>query len=273
MSSLGGGQGQPSGWSRQGNAQMEQGGITPGERLRSVTTTGGHTSGAHEVIPTNVQREATFQGFSPGIQLTLSSARTDTARTVMSGSGGQAAGHTHSQQPTQGQANAHDQNRNAFAAWATDNSAGPHTEQEAAVFAGALAVASMAPAAVARANNLDGGVRDQEAAKTWEADREESKARVNKGFSELPQQQQTRVVGAMQGFMTGVSGPQGSTTERQLAPGVPTSPRRDTTQTSGNGFLTGGAYSGSPPVATQLSGTTGPERSSEMTQPFRRTKV
>jgi hypothetical protein len=195
----------------------------------------------------------------------------------MSGSGGSAAGHTHSQQPTNGQPDAHDQNRGAFANWVSSHSgAAPTDEKEAAVMAGAIGVGSMAPAAVARSNGVDGGVRDQQAAASWEADREDAKAKVNGAFLTLPPAAQSRVTTTMQGFMSGVSGAPGTVTERALATDsalvLPTSPRRDTTTPSAPGFLKGGNYNGSPPQYVPPMGGTGAQMSANMTEPFRTEK-
>jgi hypothetical protein len=104
--------------------------------------------------------------------------RTDTARTLLSGKNGMAAGHSGSGMDQKGQADAHDLLREAVirVLQLPGTTKGLSQKSVTALF-GAITITSMAPAELAE--KVTGTLKDKKAGAEWERNRNESKARLD----------------------------------------------------------------------------------------------
>ena len=109
--------------------------------------------------------------------------RTDTRRTILSSKVGSYAGHPGSKLSQDGKPSAHNFLRESVVTMLLAD--GPAMTEAVAVTFGAITVASMAPAKLARATLDTTGLADQEARATWEENRNEAKARVQRAYSLL----------------------------------------------------------------------------------------
>lgn len=252
--------------------------IAPAEfRFPSNATTVGHASGYHEFIPTDLvvhlsQRTAVGSGGQsqlpsmPGFLSKYSKAlvredltqtllgfadgaRSDTAREVMSGPRGSAAGHSGSGVSLENQGPAHDllRRRTLKILRDFDTNMTPHA---AAVAAAAMAVFSHAPGELANQAKGIGSLKDKSAMPIWEDLRTESKARVFHLFTQLSKGEQQRVNLHMQKFLKSAAkgaAPSSVGGARQLEPSRPTTPPRQRKHT---GAVQGGGYDWTQSIAS-----------------------
>jgi hypothetical protein len=162
-------------------------------------------------------------------------ARTDTARTILSGPNGAVAGHSGSGVRSTGQAGAHDLLRVASMAALQDAAMTPGAM---AVTAAAGVVYTMAPGQLASKAEGAAKLKDQGARATWEADRNQMKERLAQANAALKPAEQAVVRKHVQALAKMVGGP------RKLDPDEPSSPRRGTAGASG-AAIAGGGYDGS----------------------------
>ncbi|MEO8390475.1 hypothetical protein [Polaromonas sp.] len=162
-------------------------------------------------------------------------ARTDTARTILSGPGGSVAGHSGSGVRSTGQAAAHDVLRAASMAALQDVAMTPAAM---AVTAAAATVFTMAPGALASRAEGAEKLKDKRALATWEEDRNQAKERLAQVHGALGPAEKTVVRRHFQALAISVGG------TRTLDPDQPSSPRRSTTLQAGNA-VAGGGYDGS----------------------------
>ncbi|THF63697.1 hypothetical protein E6C76_14000 [Pseudothauera nasutitermitis] len=191
-------------------------------------------------------------------------ARTDTARTILSGPGGKVAGHSGSGIDTTGQAAAHDVLRDQAMRALGD----PHmTPRAFGVLAAATTLFSMAPGELASKAGNAARLKDQRARFSWEDDRNEAKERLAVAHASLPPAEQARVMHHMGRFAAEIGG------GRKLEVSRPSSPRRQRQGTVG-APIQGGGYdpfsstSGAPSIG--LAPHADPQTTSlYVTEPFR----
>lgn len=164
-------------------------------------------------------------------------ARTDTARTILSGPKGAVAGHSGSGVSTSGQQAAHDLLRDQSMRVIRAPKLSP---QAIGVVAAATAVFSMAPGQLASTASGAASIKDKAARDTWEADRNQAKARLAVAHAQLPADQQQLVMQHMQPLVTAIGG------GRKLEPARPMSPRRKP-RSSPSAPIQGGGYDASAP--------------------------
>ncbi|WP_457282552.1 hypothetical protein [Polaromonas sp. P5_D5] len=162
-------------------------------------------------------------------------ARTDTARTILSGPGGSVAGHSGSGVRSTGQAAAHDMLRAASMAALQDTEMTPAAM---AVTAAAATVLTMAPGALASRAEGAEKLKDKRALGTWEDDRNQAKERLAQVYGALKPAEKAVVRRHLQALAISVGG------TRTLDPAQPSSPRRSTALEAGNA-VAGGGYDGS----------------------------
>ena len=156
--------------------------------------------------------------------------RTDTAQTILSAPEGAGAGHSGSGMYTQGQAPAHDLLRAAMLDIMEDglsDEAGINTKSISAAM-GAINIASMAPAVLARTVQAKPGLKAAEAGPVWEQKRTLAKARLNNIMQTLGPKERDYVIGKAQKFLTSTmpAPAAGETPNRVLASGRGASPDR-----------------------------------------------
>jgi hypothetical protein len=142
-------------------------------------------------------------------------ARTDTARTILSGPNGVVTGHSGSGVDTTGQSGAHDLLRDQMMRVVKDSTL---SSDAIAVVSAATAVYSMAPGVLASTAGNAAMLKDQAARTTWERDRNEAKRRVAAAFAPLPQQQKKYVINHMQKFSAVIGGGRHLEVERPSSP-------------------------------------------------------
>lgn len=191
-----------------------------------------------------VMGEASWKGFS---QVTFpeknvrplmeagDGARTDTARTILSGPGGSVAGHSGSGVRSTGQSAAHDVLRVASMGALRDPDMTPRAM---AVTAAATTLFTMAPGRLASRAEGAGKLKDKQALSTWEEDRNQSKERLALVHDALSPGEKTVVRRHFKALTVNVGG------TRTLDPDHPSSPRRSTGKESGSAVF-GGGYDGS----------------------------
>ncbi|MDH6599768.1 hypothetical protein M2306_000462 [Myroides gitamensis] len=236
-------------------------------RAASNATIHRHSSGYHEVVPTDfiekivevnhVQNTITrssltrFNGITinPDVQASLQTLadgfRTDTARTILSSAQGRVAGHSGSGIIQTNQAEAHDMLRNAtFKLLEMPLNGLGLSEKSVACVLGSIAVTSIAPGMYAR--NVQGGTRnlkDTDFKLNYEQAREEAKSRVEHLYGDLTLSEQSFVYEHASNFIQTVSPPatRGRQQERLIPQGRATSPRRSldvrTDEVSGGAYL------------------------------------
>jgi len=175
--------------------------------------------------------------------------RTDTARTIMSGPEGSAAGHSMfgkdvpkpSRVDTTGQDAAHGLLRKAVIEILKqpDDPAGI-TERSVATLFGAITITSMAPAELA--NNVKGisNLKDRDAMDTFEANRNEFKLRLDAAQKQLSPQEEAFVANYSRAFMQSTQ-PASGLASRNLQTGRSHSPFREERSSSAS-VLQGGSY-------------------------------
>jgi hypothetical protein len=165
--------------------------------------------------------------------------RTDTAQTILSGPNGTAAGHSGSNLSTTGQASAHDLLRKKVLDILehTESETKGYSEKALATLMGAITVASIAPATVARSIEDSGKLKDFSAPERWEKDRNEMKARVNASFVELTDDEKLFVLQHTQSFMESIKD-----TNREMDKEKPFSPERDVNYKDSGKTIMGGGY-------------------------------
>ncbi|MCB1735622.1 MAG: hypothetical protein H6981_02940 [Gammaproteobacteria bacterium] len=253
-----------------------------------------HTSGYDEILPTDTQTKllsdmagssssipggtlpslgGKFTGYKRKRADDLYSAaegvRTDTANTLLALPGGDVAFHSHAGGPTTGQAEGHHLRRRAFArALAQKWSA-----KADSVFAGAVLLASRPPGAQARSAVDTTKLRDQSALTPWEKNRETAKSMVNQGFAALPPVERTALRKTIQLSFDELNKGAPPGFHRELAPAVPTSPRRSTAPDPAKPFAAaGGDYllpKAAVAPAAPVSGETPGAFGRRVSQPFR----
>ena len=191
-------------------------------------------------------------------------ARTDTARTVLTGPGGSVAGHSGSGVHTGGQSAAHDMLRDQAMRALQDPHLSPHAM---GVLAAATTVFSMAPGELATQAQGAASLKDQSARTTWEDDRNEAKERLAVSFSALPSTDQARVMHHMQPLVAAAGG------GRTLEPARPMTPRRErrghaSAAIQGGGYDPNASTTGHPAVALPSHADPG-TISAFVTEPFR----
>jgi hypothetical protein len=165
-------------------------------------------------------------------------ARTDTARTILSGPNGAVAGHAGSGVSTTGQPDAHDLLRDHSMRVLSD----PHmTPAAAGVLAAATTVFSMAPGVLASQAHGAGNLKDTAAKGTWEDDRNEAKERLAVAHNSLSSPERAMVRKHMTPLVIAIGG------NRMLDPVQPSSPRRVRHSATG-GAISGGGYDVSSPI-------------------------
>ncbi len=191
-------------------------------------------------------------------------ARTDTARTILSAPKGTAAGHSGSNVSTHGQSEAHDLLRDQAMRALQD----PHLSPQAmGVLAAATTVFSMAPGQLAATVHGAASLKDQSARETWEDDRNEAKERLAVAHARLPPVQQKRVMAHMQHLAVATGG------ARTLEPARPMTPRRErrgqaSAAIRGGGYDSSASITGKPSVALPQSANPG-TTVAYVTEPFR----
>jgi len=145
-------------------------------------------------------------------------ARTDTARTILSGPHGAVAGHSGSGVDTTGQSAAHDLLRDHAMRIIADRKL---SARAIGVLAGSTALYSMAPGVLASTAKNAGSLKDSRAKTTWEDDRNESKERLAVAHTSLSPNEQQTVMTHMRQLAKDIGG------SRALEPARPMSPRRE----------------------------------------------
>ncbi len=128
--------------------------------------------------------------------------RTDTAVTILSAPDGEPAGHSGSGIAQSGQSAAHDLLREACTRILEDPESTTVSQQAITVALGAYVVGSIAPGKVARLVTTSTLKAGQDAIDTWEARRNDAKARVEGLFVTLPEKEQAYVQRHSQAYLT-----------------------------------------------------------------------
>lgn|GEM_PF-423593 len=132
--------------------------------------------------------------------------RSDTAATILSAPGGQAAGHSGSGVAQSGQSAAHDLLRDACLRILQDPQSAQVSEQAITVALGAYVVGSIAPGEVARLVTTATLKAGADAIRTWEQRRNDAKERVESLFATLSDAEQDYVQRHSQAFLTAADG-------------------------------------------------------------------
>jgi hypothetical protein len=245
-------------------------------RVSSTLTEHGHSSGYHEALGTTDAVERTAErsmlpdgttsrmpqatsGYwarhntttiqerhvAPTVEAS-NGARTDTARTILSVPGGGAAGHSGSGVGQTGQEAAHDALRDVYMGVLSDKAT--LSRQAIGVIAGATAIASMAPAEVARTAEGADNLKDKAGGDQWEANRNAAKIELNLHFEALPQDQKDHVLRHVHRHLARFDNPSDPSRRRIPERGRPTSPTRST-RSAPSDRIQGGSYV-MPPVAS-----------------------
>ncbi len=260
-------------------AQQAEGGFKPhahetGEdfRFRSNPTKAGISSGYHEAAVTTDNfvffRDAVDQGDGTAqlpssantaplqalqglvvdktvLDFLLAAAdgfRTDTAMTIMSAPGGQAAGHSGSGVTQSGQGPAHDLVRQACSRILQDPASATVSRQAVTVAIGAYVVGSIAPGEIARlvpTQNLKAGPG---AIATWEARRNQAKARVEGLFATLSDDEQAYVQRHSQAYLSSVDPTGGRHLGQTSKPGLKRATSLPRLETNHGAQVSGGKY-------------------------------
>ncbi len=162
-------------------------------------------------------------------------ARTDTARTILSAPGGEAAGHSGSGVKTTGQGPAHDLLRkHSMSAL----QGGSLSQKGWEVQSGAMTIYSMAPGMLGSQAHNASKLKDQAARDDWEDRRNESKLRLHAEFKKLAQDEQDTIMGNIKPYAKDIS----ASGERLTSLDAPASPLRSTKRPKASNALQGGAY-------------------------------
>ncbi|WNL44174.1 hypothetical protein RKE25_12110 [Dyella sp. BiH032] len=193
-------------------------------------------------------------------------ARTDTSRTILSAPGGKVAGHTGSGVKTTGQAEAHNLLRDQSVRALSDPQLSPAAQ---GVVAGLTTLWSMAPGKNAAQAQGASKLKDKQARKTWEEDRNEGKRRLWANFKNLPKAERKAVLKHDEAFHKSLQDK-----KRKRSMDRPGSPLRETGPSKKNSPIHGGDYfkkepsSKRPKVEPPTSGSPR-DTALHITEPFR----
>lgn len=165
-------------------------------------------------------------------------ARTDTARTIITGPGGKGAGHSGSGVSTTGQAHAHDLLRDQSMRSLTEPKMTPPAQ---AVIAANTTLWSMAPGVVASQTSGAAKLKSKRARATWEEDRNETKLRMHAAYDKLSKPEKQLVLDHEKSFVKDIGDK-----KRKRSMDRPGSPLRETGKTKSNP-IHGGDYFAKPP--------------------------
>lgn len=161
-------------------------------------------------------------------------ARTDTSRTILSAPGGKPAGHTGSGVKTTGQSEAHNLLRDQSVRVLADSNVTPAAQ---GVIAGMTTLWSVAPGQSAATATGASKLKDKQAKKTWEEDRNEVKKRLWADFEQLSKAEQKTVLKHDEQFHKSLGDK-----KRKRSMDRPGSPLRETGPSKKNSPIHGGDY-------------------------------
>lgn len=193
-------------------------------------------------------------------------ARTDTSRTILSVPKGGVAGHTGSGVKTTGQPEAHNLLRDQSVRVLSDPKVTPEAQ---GVIAGLTTIWSMAPGQYASKAAGASKLKDKQAKKSWEEDRNEAKKRLWSRFKQLPKSDRKVVLKHDEQFHKSLDDK-----KRKRSMDRPGSPLRETAPSKTSNPISGGDYmkkqpsSKKPKLDPPKSGGA-QETALHITQPFR----